>query len=142
MVTHTQVGEAARRPRLNGLVAFASGAVFVLLGLAGFFVSGSHHAVGADGAELFGLFRVNVLHNVVHVAVGAGLVAAGILGGRPAKAANIGFGIAYLTLFVVGLAVIGTDANIIALNGADNALHLVLGLALVAIGLGADRERR
>ena len=40
-------------------------------------------------------------------------------------------------LFVVGLVVVGTGANLIAFNGADNALHLVLGLALTGVGFGA-----
>ena len=40
-----------------------------------------------------------------------------------------------------GLFAIGSAANIIALNGADNVLHLVLGLVLTAVGLGADRTR-
>jgi hypothetical protein len=139
MVTHTQLEARAGRLRLNGPVALGLGAVFVILGLSGFFVSGSHHAVGADGGELFGLFRVNVLHNIVHVSVGAGLVAAGILGGRPAKIANRTFGFGYLALFAAGLFVAGTRADLIALNAADNALHLVLGLVLISVGLGADR---
>jgi hypothetical protein len=139
MVTHTQLEARAGRLRLNGPVALGLGAVFVVVGLAGFFVSGSHHPVSADGGELFGLFRVNVLHNIVHVAVGAGLVAAGILGGRPAKVANRTFGFGYLALFVAGLFVAGTGMDLIALNGADNALHLLLGMVLVTVGLGADR---
>ncbi|MFY1690158.1 DUF4383 domain-containing protein [Plantactinospora sp. WMMB782] len=42
-------------------------------------------------------------------------------------------------LFAAGLFVIGKAANIVALNGADNLLHLGLGLVLTAIGFGADR---
>jgi hypothetical protein len=140
MVTQARVEAAAGRLRLNGPVAFGFGAVFVIVGLAGFFVSGSHHAVGADGGKLLGLFQVNVLHNVVHVAAGAGLVAAGILGSRQAKIANTVVGAGYLALFLIGLFIVDTGANVIALNGADNAVHLVLGLALIAVGLGADRR--
>jgi hypothetical protein len=77
---------------------------------------------------------------VVHVAAGAGLVAAGILGSRQAKIANTVVGAGYLALFLIGLFIVDTGANVIALNGADNALHLVLGLALIALGLGADRR--
>jgi hypothetical protein len=139
MVTHTQFEARAGRLRLNGPVALGLGVVLVIVGLAGFFVSGSHHAVGADGGELLGLFRVNVAHNIVHVAVGAGLVAAGILGGRPAKVVNRTVGLGYLALSAVGLFTAGTDVDLLALNGADNALHLVLGLVLVSVGLGADR---
>ena len=142
MVTQMRVEARAGRLRLNGPVAFGAGALFVIIGLAGFLVSGSHEPVGAEGGELFGLFRVNVLHNIVHVAMGAGLVAAGIVGSRSAKVANTIAGVGYLVLFVAGLFVAGTGADLIALNGADNVLHLVLGTALVAVGLGTDRERR
>jgi hypothetical protein len=88
------------------------------------------------------MFRVNVLHNVVHVTVGAALVAAGILGRRPARVANAMFGVGFLLLFAAGLVAIDTGVNVIALNGADNALHVALGLVLLAVGLGADRELR
>ena len=138
MVSHTETGVVEGR-RLNSLVAFGFGAVFVLVGLSGFFVSGGHHAVGAHGGALLGLFQVNVLHNVVHIAVGAAMIAAGIVGAGAAKRANTLFGAIYLVLFVAGLFLIGTGANIIALNAADNVLHLVLGLALTAVGLGLDR---
>ena len=137
MVTHTEVEARAGRLRLNTPAALGFGAVFVIIGLAGFFVSGSHDAVGTNGGELLGLFRVNVLHNLVHVALGAVLVAAGILGGRPAKVVNTVVGGGYLLLFAVGLA--GTSANVLALNGADHVLHLVLGIVLAVIGLGMDR---
>lgn len=139
MVSHSQAGVFAGR-HLNSLVAFAFGAVFVLVGLSGFFVSGGHHAVGAEGGELLGLFQVNLLHNVVHLVVGAALIAAGIAGPRAAKRANTLFGAVYLVLFVAGLFLIGTAANVIALNSADNVLHLVLGLALTGVGLGFDRD--
>jgi hypothetical protein len=43
---------------------------------------------------------------------------------------------------VIGLAVIGTEANIFALNGADNALHLALGAALTAVGRSTARLPR
>jgi hypothetical protein len=139
MVSHSGTRTVAGH-RLNSLAAFAFGAVFVLVGLAGFVVSGGHHPVGADGGELLGLFQVNVLHNVVHIAVGAVLVAAAIVGSRQARLANTVFGVTYLVLFVAGLVLIGTSANVIALNGADNVLHLVLGLALTAVGVLADRD--
>lgn len=138
MATRTSPGVASGRS-LNGLAALVFGTVFVLIGLAGFFVSGGHHPVGAEGGDLLGLFQVNVAHNLVHLAVGAAMIVAGILGPRPARLVNTAFGGVYLLLAVVGLVIIGTSLNVIALNGADNALHLVLGIVLTAIGLRADR---
>jgi hypothetical protein len=131
-------GVAVRR--LNGGTAFAFGAVSVLAGLAGFVVSGGHHAVGRDGGLLLGVFQVNMAHNVVHIVVGAVLIAAGIVGTRAARRANLAVGVAYLGLFAVGLFIMATPANIIALNGADNVLHLVLGAALTAVAVRFDRD--
>jgi hypothetical protein len=139
MTTHSGTGVVAGR-RINTMVAFAFGAVFVIVGLLGFTVSGGHHVAGTDGGKLLGLFQVNVLHNLVHLAVGAVMIAAAITGVRAAKAVNTLFGVVYLVVFVFGLFAAGNAVNILALNGADNGLHLVLGLALTAIGLGADRH--
>jgi hypothetical protein len=137
MATYRSTGVIARTGRINQGVGFVFGAVFVLVGLTGFVVSGGHHAVGREGGELFGVFQVNVLHNVVHLVVGAVMVAAAIMGDRTARNANATFGVVYLVLFALGLAVVDTPANVIALNGADNALHLVFGLALTGFGFGA-----
>ena len=125
---------------VNGLVALVFGAVFVVVGLAGFLVSGGHPAVGTTGGALLGLFQVNVLHNVVHLAIGGVMIAAALRGDRPARAANRGFGVLYLVLFVLGLVLVGSTLNIVALNGGDNILHLVLGIALAGVGFGADRR--
>lgn len=140
MATPTAAAQLSGR-RLNSLVAYLFGAVFVLVGLSGFVVSGGHHAVGTDGGDLLGVFQVNVLHNVVHLAVGALMIGAAVAGTRAARTANTAFGLIYLVLFVIGLFILGTGANIIALNAADNLLHLALGLALTAVGLLADRSR-
>ncbi|GGK09939.1 hypothetical protein GCM10010123_44820 [Pilimelia anulata] len=139
-MSSTARAEGTALRSLNRPVAFAFGAVFVLVGLAGFLVSGGHHVAGAGGGDLLGLFRVNVLHNLVHLAGGAVLLGAAMAGNRAAALANTVFGLVYLAVFAVGLAVIGTAANILALNGADNVLHLLLGLALAGTGLLAGRR--
>jgi Domain of unknown function (DUF4383) len=142
MTTQTGAGIAAGR-RINSLVAGAFGAVFVIVGLLGFSVSGGHSAAGHTGGQLLGLFQVNVLHNLVHLAVGAVMIAAAIAGVRAAKLTNTLIGAVYLVLGLVGLVITGDNPlNIIALNGADNGLHLALGVALLAAGLGADRQTR
>lgn len=140
MATHSSTGTLAGR-RINSLVAFAFGAVFVIVGLLGFTVSGGHHIAGTEGGELLGLFQVNVLHNFVHLAAGAVLIGSAIAGTKAAKVANTLFGVVYLAVGLVGLFLVGTSANVIALNGADNGLHLVLGAVLLGVGLGSDRAR-
>jgi hypothetical protein len=139
MATNSMAGTVSGR-RLNTLVAFLFGAVFVLVGLAGFFVTGGHHPVGQDGGKLLGLFQVNLIHNLVHLAVGAIMIGAAIAGLRAAKAVNLFFGVGYLVVFVFGLFAVGNSLNFLALNGADNGLHLALGAVLTAVGLGLDRS--
>src|SRR5262245_29110950 len=120
MTTQTRAGVASGR-RINTLVAGAFGAVFVIVGLVGFTVSGGHSAAGHTGGQLLGLFQVNVVHNLVHLAVGAVMIAAAIAGVRAAKLANTVLGAVYLLLGVLGLFITGDNPlNIIALNGADN----------------------
>ena len=125
---------------LNGIVALVFGAVFVLVGLAGFLVSGGHPAAGTTGGALLGLFQVNVLHNIVHLAIGVVMIAAALRGDIAARGANRTFGVLYLVLFVAGLFLVGTALNLVALNVGDNILHLVLGVVLAGVGFGADRR--
>src|SRR5262245_10154567 len=140
MATNSHAGALAGR-RINPLVAGVVGAVFVVVGLLGFTVSGGHHVAGHTGGALLGLFQVNVLHNLVHLAVGAVMIATAVAGLRAARAANTLIGAVYLLLGVAGLFITGDNPfNIIALNGADNGLHLVIGAALLGAGLGFDKS--
>jgi hypothetical protein len=125
--------------QVNTLAAFTFGAVFVVIGLLGFTVSGGHQPVGSHGGHLLGVFQVNLLHNLVHLALGALMIFAAVAGTRPAKVVDVLVGAVYLAVGAVGVFATGTSLNIIALNGADNALHLLLGAVLLAIGLLADR---
>ena len=92
----------------------------------------SHHS----GALLLGLFQVSVLHNIVHLLFGvAGLALALARTIRGAKNYLIVGGIIYLVLFIYGLAVpMESAANFVPLNTADDILHVVLGLGMIALG--------
>lgn len=58
-------------------VAQIFGWAFILTGLAGFFYTGTSMEAHLDRApRLFGLFPVNVLHNLVHLGLGVWGVAA------------------------------------------------------------------
>jgi hypothetical protein len=85
---------------------------------------------------------VNGLHNVVHIAFGAALLLAGVAGAPAAKTANGAAGAAFLVLGLVGLFIVGTPYNVLAINGADNVLHFGTSVVLLAVGLGAERVAR
>ena len=112
------------------------GAAFLLVGIAGFFVTGfsdwTHHD---SGQTLLG-FSINPLHNVVHVVVGAlGLVAATRRG--LARWYGIVLFLGYGAVLFQGIATRNDpEADILNLNQADNVLHgvtAVLGLVIALV---------
>ena len=123
---------------VNSTVAAVFGAVYVLVGLAGFFVSETFAAT--DDETLLG-FEVNHLHNLVHLLIGLALVAASRRT-ESARRLNLLVGGSYLLLGVLGWFVQETAVNVIALNEADHLLHLASGAVLAAVALGADTRAR
>jgi hypothetical protein len=122
------------------------GVVFLLVGVLGF-VPGitsnydtlsfaSHHSE----AKLLGLFQVSILHNIVHLLFGvAGLALSRTIGG--ARNYLIGGGIVYLVLFLYGLLVSqNSSANFVPVNTADDILHLILGIAMIGLGVVLTRR--
>jgi hypothetical protein len=126
----------------NRLVATIFGAVYILVGLLGFAVTGGVAFVATSGGLLLGVFEVNPLHNIAHLLIGAVLLVAGLTRVTAAKAANTTVGAVYLLLGIVGFFLVGTSANILALNTPDHFLHLVSAIVLLGVGLAAERTVR
>lgn len=125
---------------VNRVVGFIFGGLYVFTALAGFKVTEGLPFMAREGNPLLG-FEVNPLHNVVHLAIGLVLVLSAIAGLRASKAGNIFAGAAYLLTGLVGLFIADQrEGNILAINGADNGLHLVSALLLLSVGLFADRH--
>lgn len=120
-------------------VAQIFGWVFILIGALGFFSSGmSMEADNHEAAHLLGLFPVNALHNLVHLAFGVwGILAARTFGA--ARQYCLIAGVAYLLL--VGLAFVDpTTFGLIPIGGHDIWLHAVIGIVLLAAGLMAKTD--
>lgn len=120
-------------------LALAIGAAYVLAGIAGFFVTGFDGFASPDGDLLLGL-EVNPLHNIVHLLIGgAGLA----LWNRLDQTRAYGWllAVGYGAAFLYGAFVAGSDspANFLAINAADNGLHIVSALAGLAMALWAGR---
>ncbi len=137
--------DAAKQLRMAATVV---GATFLLVGILGFIpgittnYDSMEFAGHESGAELLGIFQVSILHNIVHLLFGlAGLVLARTVAG--ARGYLIGGGAVYLVLWLYGLLIdYGNPANFVPLNTADNWLHLLLGVGMIAIGLVAPPRRR
>ncbi|MFC0004384.1 DUF4383 domain-containing protein [Micromonospora siamensis] len=128
--------------------AATAGVIFLVIGVLGFvpgittpFADLSVAGHGS-GAKLLGVFQVSVLHNLVHLAFGvAGLALSRTISG--ARTFLIGGGAIYLVLWVYGVVVDhSSGANFIPVNNADNWLHLLLGVGMIALGLLTTRGRR
>jgi Domain of unknown function (DUF4383) len=146
----TTASHPAQHHHVMGLTlhntAIGLGVVFLLVGVLGFIpgITSNYGAMSfaghASGAMLLGVFQVSVLHNIVHLLFGA----AGILMARTGQMARwflLGGGAVYLVLWIYGL-VTGNNAgaDFVPLNSADNWLHLVLGAAMIGLGLWLGRD--
>ena len=136
---------SARRMHPARTVALVVSGVFLLIGVLGFIpgVTTDYDSMKFAGHEsmamLFGVFCVSILHNIVHLLFGV----AGIAMSRHADTAKlflIGGGIIYLVLWIYGLLIDqASDVNFVPVNTADNWLHFVLGVGMVALGFLLSR---
>ena len=121
--------------------ALVFGAVYFLVGAAGFAVTGGHDFAGMDHGTLL-IFSVNPLHNVIHLALGIVWLAAAPRH-RFAKLANLGIGIVLGLVTVLGffggMGMLGMSG----LGDPDNFLHLAtatLALYFGSMAAGTPKE--
>lgn len=121
--------------------SLASGALFLAAGVLGFTPGSTHNHQGItlagpeSPAHLLGIFQVSVVHNLLHAVFGA----AGLPASRTHSRSRGFFiygGVAYLALWLYGLlAGDGAPLNFLPTNGADDLLHLALGLAMISLAV-------
>jgi preprotein translocase subunit Sss1 len=108
-------------------VAKTFGFVFLAVGVLGFL---PNPIVSGDG-----LFEVNALHNVVHLLSGVVALGAGYASETASENYNVGFGAVYALVTLLGFVGVGFVVDLVALNPADNVLHLAITVALLGAGL-------
>jgi hypothetical protein len=122
--------------------ALAFGAVYLLVGILGFFVTDNF--TGGTNEDKLILFPVNHLHNIVHLLIGAAWLGASRRHDT-AKSTNTAIGVVYLlvaALGFTGLEFMDDLLNIQGSGSADNFLHLVSGGAALYFGTaGAEGNR-
>jgi hypothetical protein len=131
---------AGRGKTVPEILALAFGAVYLLVGIVGFFVTGFDHFADNDQHEmLLGLFMINPLHNIAHILVGvAGLVLARTLAG--ARTYGWLLAVLYAALFVYGLIAVNASWDFLNINAGDNVLHILTALVGLAIALIPVRD--
>jgi hypothetical protein len=106
------------------------GPVLILVGALGFIAAS---AFDVDQGSDFIIFEVNGWHNIVHIASGLLLLFAAGTWLR-ARTLTMAFGATYVMVGIIG-AIDGHDfAGWFPVDGADDVLHIVLGLAALLFG--------
>jgi hypothetical protein len=127
--------------------ALGAGIVYLLVGLLGFIpglvtaYTGPDLAFEAGAGNLMGLFPINILHNIVHLAIGAwGIASYRSISGSVAFAR--GLAIFYGLLTILGLlpAPISTTFGLIPIHGADVLLHALTALIAAYFGFMSNRN--
>lgn len=125
--------------RLTRYWMLIAGVVLVVAGLLGF-VAGNPIASSDPNA----LFRVNTLHNVIHIATGLLALYIGYAArGRMLADWTIGFGVLYAVvtlLLLVDPTLFGLFSDAPA-SIADQVLHAVLAIVSIALGYMARSEQ-
>ncbi len=111
------------------------GVVFMLAAIAGLIAPGGMAMQPTDpttAAKALGVFPVNLLHNVVHLAFGIWALAASRSWGGSKQFFVVG-GYIYIVLTVLGF-LSPAGFGLVPLGGADIGLHCLLGVVMLAIG--------
>lgn len=110
------------------------GIVFLAIGILGF-VPG----VTNDQDMLLGIFKVGVLHNLVHILSGV----AALIAAKSEDYAQLYFrvfGSVYALVAIIGFIQGNTVLGLFDINMADNWLHTVLAVAILGIGFGVPKS--
>ncbi|HVF54430.1 MAG TPA: DUF4383 domain-containing protein [Actinomycetota bacterium] len=113
------------------LFALVFGVVYILVGLVGF-------AYLDEPQEIFGIFGVDMLHNIAHLGIG-GLLVFGSRTPALAKTINLVVGIVYLLLAILGFASVLDEDTVLHINSADNILHIVTAVLALYFGTAGGR---
>ncbi|HEX2052869.1 MAG TPA: DUF4383 domain-containing protein [Actinomycetota bacterium] len=113
------------------------GGVYVLIGILGFIP-----ALGGTASQtpdfLLGIFGITAAHNVVHLLIGLAFLAASRTDANARMASNV-IGAAYILVGILGLLNLDFVNDLLNINGADNVLHFVSGIAALAVGMAGRR---
>ena len=123
-----------RGKTLPEMLALAFGAIYLLVGIVGFFITGFDDFFAHNTEDKLLIFEINGMHNVVHIVIGvAGLLLSRTLAG--ARTYGWLLAVGYGAAFVYGLIAIGETWDFLSINAADNVLHILTALVGLVIAL-------
>ncbi|HKR48502.1 MAG TPA: DUF4383 domain-containing protein [Pseudonocardiaceae bacterium] len=133
-----KIQSRGRSRTLEQNYALFAGAVYVAIGVIGFFWTGLFtNFTERTNEALFGIFYINPFHNLVHITLGAiWITAALVLTPVGTEGVNLAIGGFYLLAAILGFLGYLSLASIPAGNDADNYLHLISALVTVVFGSG------
>ena len=114
------------------------GVVFIAVGLLGFV---SNPIIGiSEGA----IFHADTMHNIVHIASGVLFLLVALAAPASSRRFLLLFGIVYFLIGVLGFVSMGTTGmgqvlGFLHVNGADNYLHVGLGLVILIAGIASKK---
>lgn len=116
------------------------GILFLGVGFLGFI---PNPLVG-DGENI--IFHTDTTHNVVHITSGLLFLIFGLMMPRSAAAFMMTFGLVYAFLGILGLVQYGVSGmgvllGFLHINGADNLLHLGLGILIILLSVMHKKAR-
>ncbi|HEX9609085.1 MAG TPA: DUF4383 domain-containing protein [Candidatus Paceibacterota bacterium] len=115
---------------MSKTILYVLGAILVVVGILGFISD-----------PVFGLFEVNMLHNLVHLITGLALLWGGYVGGAQARSVAIVLGVVYALVAALGLVLPGdVILGIIESNLSDDSLHIGLAIVLLYAGFTAEKS--
>lgn len=112
--------------------ALIFGIVFLLVGILGYF---PNPIVGESA-----YFHTDGMHNIVHLVSGAFFLLVALFAPMYAALAMMIFGVVYLLVAILGFIGMDPVLGFIEVNGADNFLHLALGVVIGLVGLMTGKK--
>jgi hypothetical protein len=119
---------------LSKLTAGVFGAVYTLVGILGFFVTG----IAGSGTLI--VFPVSPLHNVVHLAIGLAGLAAYFGGPALARTYCQVTGVVLAVVALLGV-IVSNPLGILPIGGLDIGLHVASALVLMYVGFAGRDDR-
>lgn len=108
------------------------GGIYVTIGVLGMlpFLGGTFTQ---DGSNFLGIFGVTLVHNLVHLAIGA-LFLVSSSSNANAIQMSIAIGVVYVVVGLLGIFGAGIIIDLLNLNAPDHFLHFFTGLLALYIG--------